>query len=140
MRRLLQIGKVIVLDTLGVLLIIISPLLGWLPGPGGIPLFLAGLGLLSINHKWAGRMLEKIKKEGFKFFQKVFADHPAVQALYDFLSAVLIFVGIYLINTYTKNLTLTFAIFCVLMGISLFIGNRKRTLAIINWAKNLKRR
>ena len=37
----------------GFALIIAAPLTGWLPGPGGIPLFLAGLAVLSSEFLWA---------------------------------------------------------------------------------------
>ncbi len=40
---------------IGVTLIVAAPLTGWLPGPGGIPLFLAGLAVLSTEFLWAKR-------------------------------------------------------------------------------------
>lgn len=39
----------------GVSMLIAAPLTGWLPGPGGIPLFLAGLAVLSTEFLWAKR-------------------------------------------------------------------------------------
>jgi hypothetical protein len=113
-------------DILGVIFIILSPLLGWLPGPGGIPFLLVGLRLLAINHPWADRMQKRILKDGVRFFKALFGKSPLVRAFHDFLSAALIVLGIYLINVYTRNLTLTFAIFCILTGLALFLGNRER--------------
>ncbi|MEU0089810.1 PGPGW domain-containing protein [Kribbella sp. NPDC006257] len=46
---------------LGGLLIIAAPLTGWLPGPGGIPLFIAGLAVLASEFEWAQRLLYKVK-------------------------------------------------------------------------------
>ncbi|TDU84276.1 uncharacterized protein (TIGR02611 family) [Kribbella voronezhensis] len=46
---------------LGTLLIIAAPLTGWLPGPGGIPLFIAGLAVLASEFEWAQRVLLKVK-------------------------------------------------------------------------------
>ncbi len=40
----------------GAALVIAAPLTGWLPGPGGIPLFLAGLAVLSTEFLWAKRV------------------------------------------------------------------------------------
>lgn len=37
----------------GFALIVAAPLTGWIPGPGGIPLFLAGLAVLSSEFLWA---------------------------------------------------------------------------------------
>jgi hypothetical protein len=42
---------------LGGLLILTSGLIGWLPGPGGIPLFLLGLAVLASEFHWARRLL-----------------------------------------------------------------------------------
>ena len=41
----------------GGLLLILAPLTGWLPGPGGIPLFIAGLAVLAREFEWAQRVL-----------------------------------------------------------------------------------
>jgi len=40
----------------GLLFIIASGLLGWLPGPGGIPLFLIGIAILATEFAWAHRI------------------------------------------------------------------------------------
>ena len=45
----------------GGVLIIAAPLTGWLPGPGGIPLFIAGLAILASEFEWAQRLLYKVK-------------------------------------------------------------------------------
>ncbi|EPH02812.1 hypothetical protein HMPREF1531_02124 [Propionibacterium sp. oral taxon 192 str. F0372] len=41
---------------LGTAMIIAAPLLGWLPGPGGIPLFLLGMAVLGTEFGWAARL------------------------------------------------------------------------------------
>lgn len=43
------------IGVIGASMLIAAPLTGWLPGPGGIPLFLAGLGVLSTEFLWAKR-------------------------------------------------------------------------------------
>lgn len=50
-----RIRKPIVL-TVGMLFILLSGALGWLPGPGGIPLFLIGIAILSTEYHWAERL------------------------------------------------------------------------------------
>lgn len=45
----------------GGILVIAAPLTGWLPGPGGIPLFIAGLVVLSSEFEWAQRLLYRVK-------------------------------------------------------------------------------
>jgi uncharacterized protein (TIGR02611 family) len=41
---------------IGMLFIIISPFTGVLPGPGGIPVFLIGVAILSTEFEWAQRL------------------------------------------------------------------------------------
>lgn len=41
---------------IGMTLVIISPFTGVLPGPGGIPIFLIGVAILSTEFEWAQRL------------------------------------------------------------------------------------
>ncbi|HTU11818.1 MAG TPA: hypothetical protein VMG08_13075 [Allosphingosinicella sp.] len=47
---------------LGCLLIVIAPLVGVIPGPGGVFVFAAGLALVLKNSEWAKRQYVKFKK------------------------------------------------------------------------------
>lgn len=49
------------LDVIAVALLLFALFFGWLPGAPGVPIALAGLGLLAINHDWARDLLEKMK-------------------------------------------------------------------------------
>lgn len=40
----------------GTLLILLSALIGWLPGPGGMVIFLLGIAVLSTEFTWAERL------------------------------------------------------------------------------------
>ena len=84
--------KRILTDTAGYLLIVAALLTGWLPGPGGIPLALAGLGLLSINNKWARNLREWLMKHGGELTTVLFPSNPIIQWLYDILVVLLIIV------------------------------------------------
>lgn len=131
-----KIAKKIMLDIAGFFLILASILFGWVPGPGGIPLFLAGLGLLAVNHPWAAKFQRKIRRKGKRFLRDLLRKHESIKALYDLFSAALILGGIYLLNVYTRSLTLTFAIFSILIGVGLFIGNRRRLDKITSFLKH----
>lgn len=50
-----KIRKPIVL-IIGTICIILSALTGWLPGPGGIPLFLLGIAVLATEFVWAEKV------------------------------------------------------------------------------------
>ena len=47
---------------LGILLIIVSPLVGAIPGPGGVIVFAAGLGLVLKYSSWAKRQYVRFKR------------------------------------------------------------------------------
>ncbi len=84
-------AKRIAIDAAGYLLILTGIATGWLPGPGGIPLIVAGLGLLSINNVWAKRLREWVLKNGGELVRILFPRNPWVEWAYDTL-VVLLFV------------------------------------------------
>ena len=47
---------------LGIVLIIVSPLVGAIPGPGGVIVFAAGLALVLKNSEWAKRQYVRFKR------------------------------------------------------------------------------
>lgn len=51
-----------VLASLGGLLIVVSPIVGAIPGPGGIFVFAAGLALMLQNAHWAKRAYARAKR------------------------------------------------------------------------------
>jgi hypothetical protein len=44
----------------GALFILAAAATGWLPGPGGIPLFLVGIAILATEFVWAERLRDKV--------------------------------------------------------------------------------
>lgn len=82
--------KRILTDAAGYLLIIAALLTGWLPGPGGIPLALAGLALLSINNAWAKDLREWLLKNGGRLVTFLFPRNKLIQWLYDIVVVLLL--------------------------------------------------
>ena len=87
--------KRIGIDAAGYLLIIAAGLTGWLPGPGGIPLLIAGLTLLSIHNAWAKNIREYLLQHGGKIVQVLFPKHPVAQWAYDAIALSLFGVSMY---------------------------------------------
>jgi hypothetical protein len=91
-----QLIKRIALDALGVSLIIIAVPIGWLPGPGGIPLALIGLGLLAKNNQWAKDLLNNFEAR-FKYYSRLAMNAPPRWQLgLDGISLSLLGLGLYL--------------------------------------------
>lgn len=122
----MQLLKKIAIDVLGVLLIIGSILFGWIPGPGGIPLLLAGLGLLAINHEWARRLLERVKNDGVRLANLFFREHKALMTAYDVIAILLLASATALLIQVTGNILRSLAIVMAFVGLGLFLGNRRR--------------
>lgn len=119
-------AKRIAVDAAGYLLIIAAALTGWLPGPGGIPLFIAGLGLLSIHNEWAQRLRDYLLKHGGKIVKVVFPPIPWVQWLYDII-VVLLWVIVFILaeqHAAVWQVTLAVSLFFVSLAIALL--NRDR--------------
>jgi hypothetical protein len=119
-------GKRLAIGTLGVFLILIAPIVGVLPGPGGIPLILTGLGLLSINEPWAQKLLMYAQKHSESVQEIFFPPNKLVQWAWDLFVLALI-VGGTLINIYFDEGLLRF-VSIPMFGVStfLFLMNRQR--------------
>lgn len=114
------------IDIAGYLCIVGAVLTGWLPGPGGIPLLIVGLGLLATNHEWAARLLNYVRHHSKHFVDIVFDGKPAVKWLVDILGIALIALAVYLLIGVTKSVAHTAAISLVAVSLVLLLGNRNR--------------
>jgi uncharacterized membrane protein YfcA len=124
--KLQRYGKVILFDTLAVFCFIGVILFGWLPGPGGLPLFLAGLALLAVNHDWAERWLETAKYKSKSFKKILFPNTPWVRHLYDFVSVVLFVGSGYLFFTTLNNPLRVGSMTIASFSLFVFLVNRER--------------
>lgn len=126
MQRLTQNLKRIGTDAAGYILILLGIAFGWLPGPGGIPLILIGLALLSINNKWAATLRDYIVKRSGKFLEIAFPDRPIVQWLYDILTILLFAVSFLFSLRHNAIWQVSLAIFLFFMGLLIATYNRDR--------------
>jgi len=99
-------------------------LTGWLPGPGGIPLFIIGLSLLAINHEWAERYIRLLQKYANMIGDIIFIHR--LRVMYDLLSPTLVIWGIYFVLDVNFSLSRTIGIFMIFLGIVIFFCNRNR--------------
>lgn len=122
--------KRIFTDTAGYLLIVAGIATGWLPGPGGIPLILGGLGLLSIHNTWAARLRDYLIRHGATFLQKIFPENHTVQLLYDALAIVLLAFVAYLAWNHDPLWQLSIAVTLFIVALIIAGMNRGRVTRI----------
>jgi hypothetical protein len=131
--------KRILIDVAGFSLMIIAPFLGWLPGPGGIPLFLIGLSLVATNHEWAANLLKDFDKKRVELTEKYLMTSPRVSLAIDISGILIICATVYLALT-APNFFIRLAGF----GTSTFtliiiLSNQRRFERLLNWFKNLRK-
>jgi small-conductance mechanosensitive channel len=132
--------KKIAIDLLGVLLIIASVLFGWLPGPGGVPLLIAGLSLLATNHEWARRLLDKVKETGVRIMDIIFNDHPVIAFMIDATAVTLLVITALLIGQQRGGIFTSIAVLAGFVGVGLLLGNRKRINKLNRFVKRMTNR
>lgn len=131
MRRLL-------IDAAGFGLIFLGLAFGWLPGPGGVPLILAGLGLLAQNYEWARRLQGKLIKQGRNALETFFPRHPAAHIIYDILSLLLLAGAVWVLYRTTGRLWDALAVAGFFTGLMLLAGNRQRLQRFTAWLNRKK--
>lgn len=95
-RRKNPLWKVIITDTAGVGCLLLVPFLGPLPGPGGIPLLLAGFGFLAVNHDWADTAIHYIKKHSESLQHVIFPNITWVKWTWDIVVVLMLTGGTWL--------------------------------------------
>lgn len=118
--------KRIFTDIAGYLLVVAAILTGWLPGPGGVPLLIAGLGLLSINNKWAKDIREYVLNNTGKSVEKLFPKHPIAQWAYDLVAITLFAVSAYLAWSHAAYWQVMLASSAFFIAVFISLMNRDR--------------
>lgn len=133
-------GKIILFDTLAVFCFIGVILFGWLPGPGGIPLFLLGLSLLAANHDWAERWLNTAKLKGVTIKKWLFPNKPWVRNTYDGIALGVMSIAALLIFEYEDRLIEGLAVIMFFASMFIFLVNRDRFDSFSGLFKRFKRK
>lgn len=118
--------KRILTDLAGYALILLGALLSPVPGPGGIPLIIAGLGLLSINNEWARRLRALLLRHGGRIVKLLFPPLPFVQWLYDAVTVLLLGLVTALVWKHSALWQVSLAIALFFLAIFVAATNRDR--------------
>jgi hypothetical protein len=118
--------KRILTDAAGYLLILAGIATGWLPGPGGIPLIVGGLGLLSINNLWAKRLRIWVVENGGKAAEMLFPKHPVAEWGYDVLVVLLFVLTIVLEVRHASVVEMGLGVTAFFLALFIALTNRDR--------------
>lgn len=119
--------KVVATDAAGVGCLILVPIIGPWPGPGGIPLLIAGLGFLAQNHEWARKWLYYVKKHSDSVRDIVFPNIQWIKWAWDIVALAVMSAGIWGSFVYDDNrLIKLFFIGVMASSSSIFMLNRNR--------------
>jgi hypothetical protein len=124
MGKIKHVTQLVVLDTLAVVVMLLAIATGWLPGPGGIPLFIIGLSLLSVNHEWAERYIDQLKEYADRVSDLIFI--PRLRVFFDIIAPFLAIAGALFIVYQSAIWMISFGAFCLGMSLVSFFGNRNR--------------
>jgi hypothetical protein len=120
-------------NALGVGCIIAVPFVGWIPGPGGIPLLLAGLGLLSIHNAWARKLKTYVLHHSSNIRELLFPPNSKIQLAWDIVFVLLASSGAYLLALSKRGIIYSILSTLVLMPVMpIFLFNRNRLDRIKN--------
>ena len=126
MKRIFRFWKILILDLVGVAMMILALLTGWLPGPGGIPLFIIGLGVLAIHHEWAQDIIDWLKERLDDIGDIIFTEDKDVQLAYDIICPLMVAGGAYFLWLHNAPWQIGFGAFAIITGVTILAGNRKR--------------
>jgi hypothetical protein len=127
--------KRILIDAVGFGLMIIAPFLGWLPGPGGIPLFLIGLSLVATNHEWAASLLKDFDKRRVEFTERYLMASPRVSLAIDISGILVICAAAYLALTAPHFLIRLIGFGASTFTLIIILSNQRRFERFLNWLK-----
>ena len=123
-------SKIVLFDSLAIICFIGVALFGWLPGPGGVPLFLLGLSLLAVNHSWAEKWLGTARLHGVVIKKWLFPDIEWIKEIYDSLAVFVMVLGGLLIFYSDNRIIEAIAIVVIFTSFFLFMVNRDRFNAL----------
>lgn len=119
-------AKRIAIDAAGYLLIVAAVATGWLPGPGGIPLLIAGLGLLSINNAWAKRLRIWTIQNGGRLVEILFPRWTWVEWGYDIVAFLLLILTLVLELHHASFWQMSLGVTAFFIALFIALTNRDR--------------
>lgn len=118
--------KRLAIDAAGFGLIVLSPFLGTLPGPGGIPIFLAGVAILSRNYDWAENLLKDFEKKRLEFVDKYLVGNRRISLVIDGICLLMIILGIFLVIKADSFILKGISVGLLSLSVFIIVSNQRR--------------
>ena len=122
------------LDVVGFVVLVIGIVLGVIPGPGGTPVILLGLSILSINNTWAARWRKYILEHHSSLTKVFFPDQPLIKLAWDLFGLGLIVAGGLVALTPDQAWWLKIGGSLIIsLGCFVFLTNRQRGARLVKY-------
>lgn len=126
--------KRLLIDAAAITLIIASPVVGLIPGPGGILVLLGGFSLLASNHHWARQFLLHLEKHRSDFVESMLADKK-ISIAADILAITAMAGGVYIVFAADNYLVRGIGLGMISASLILLLSNKKRLEKLVRKLK-----
>lgn len=113
-------------DVTGLIMVVIGIIIGPLPGPGFVPFFFGGLGLMSLHHPTIARLRDYLLEDGNAFLEKFFPDRKLIMILWDIAVILAVGLGILSILGLDGFWQVVFGAAFLTGAFTAFVKNRRR--------------
>lgn len=124
------------LNCLGFGLLVLALIVGPFPGPGGTPLILAGLGILSINNEWAIRLRKYLIDHHRSVSTILFPANAWMIFLWDVVGAVFLGGGLSLAINVGGRWGYILASPLLTIALLIWASNHRRGQRIAGWCRH----
>lgn len=128
------------INCLGFGLLVLGIVVAPVPGPGGTPLILLGLGVLSIHNHWAYRLRKYILDSHQSISAVIFPANPWARFAWDLGGALTFGLGISMLVNLEAIWTRIIATILLTIGLSIWGSNHRRAERFVKylntWRKN----
>ncbi len=114
------------INCLGFGLLVLGVVVAPIPGPGGTPLILIGLGILSIHNHWAYRLRKYILDSHKSISTIIFPANPWARFTWDLAGAVAFGLGLSMLVNLEAIWTRMIATILLTVGLSIWGSNHQR--------------
>lgn len=124
------------INLLGFGLLVLGVVVAPVPGPGGTPLILLGLGILSIHNHWAYRLRKYILDQHKSLSTIIFPANPWARFIWDLVGAVAFGLGLSMLVNLEAIWTRIIATALLTIALTIWGSNHRRAERFVGYTMN----